>query len=179
MPYISKTLLEYIKENILPKDVEVCGYLLFASDGEVMIQESATGNAQEARPSCILPHRANHTWHSHFLRAKSYPSAEDILSVMKKRDNPKEQSLLELIFTRWGIWNITSINKGVFNVQKELVYLTERGDEIYRACNGGKTDFYDIKAIKIIISRITNHYSEYGLVITFTLWTEIQGSYLI
>lgn len=179
MSYISKTLLEYIKENILPKDVEVCGYLLFSDDGEVMIQESATGNIEDARPSCILPYKANYTWHSHFLRAKSYPSAEDILSVMKKRDNPRKQKLLELIFTRWGIWNISSIDKDVFDVKKELSYLTEKGHEIYRACAGAKTDFYDITVINAVIKDIMETYTRYGLIIIFTPWTNIEGAYYI
>lgn len=178
MPYIPKSLIEHIKRDILTMNVEVCGYLLFSDSGEVMIQTAASGSIEDARPSCILPHRANYTWHSHFIGAKSYPSAEDILSIMKKRKNISEQSLLELIFTRWGIWNITSLHKENFkDIPKELSYLTEKGDMIYRACNGAKTDFYDMGVIREVISRITNRYIKLGLAITFTPWTQIEDNY--
>jgi hypothetical protein len=105
--------------------------------------------------------------------AKSYPSAEDILSIMKKRDNPAEQGEMELIFTRWGIWQITSAEKDRFrDVPAQLAYLTERGNDIYRACNGAKTDFYNIEAIRAILDRTMNHYKRLGLVIKFSPWTD-------
>jgi hypothetical protein len=178
MPYIPKSVIDHIQQTILPMKVEMCGYILLSDSGEVMLQTAASGKIDDVRANCVLPHLANYTWHSHFIGAKSYPSAEDILSVMKKRSNKLEQSELELIFTRWGIWNITSLYKDVFqDIHRELEYLTEKGNIIYHACKGAKTDFYDITAINDVISRIMNHYDKLVLNITFTPWTEIQGDY--
>lgn len=173
MPYIPKSLLKYIRESILTLSIEVCGYLVFSQTGEVSIDQAASGNIEDARPHCTLPRRGKYTWHSHFLMAKSYPSAEDILSIMKKRDNPAEQGEMELIFTRWGIWQITSAEKDRFrDVPAQLAYLTERGNDIYRACNGAKTDFYNMEAIRAILDRTMNHYKRLGLVIKFSPWAD-------
>ena len=168
---IPDVVLLYVKKYILPLKIEVCGYILFSYNREAMIGEVARGDSKMERASCVRPYKANYAWHSHFLNAKSYPSAEDILSVMKKRETQKTQNIVEIIFTRWGIWEISSSEKTVFrNVNAELQYISGKGDDIYRACKGGKTDFYDMGAIKTFISKVENHYNIIGLRIWFTPW---------
>lgn len=178
--YIPEHEIDSIRSTILPLNHEVCGYLAVSESGEVTVQRAASGTPDDARPQCTLPRRGNYTWHSHFLGAKSYPSAEDILGVMKKRDNPAEQSLVELIFTRWGIWEITSMKKAKFSdVPEQLAYLTERGNDIYRSCMKGKTDYYDPVAITAILERTMNHYRALELRIRLTPWSSISDNYYI
>ena len=178
--YIPKHEIHRIKSSILPLNYEVCGYLVVSQSGEITPVQAAVGSPQDVRPHCTLPHNGNYTWHSHFLGAKSYPSPEDILKIMKKRDNPDEQKLVELIFTRWGIWEISSAGKQKFtDVPAELSYLTERVNDIYKWSNGGKTDQYDSKALTAILAQTMRHYNRLGLSIMLTPWSIIKDNYYI
>jgi hypothetical protein len=104
MAFISSLLLEHVKTHYLTLHYEVCGFVLPTSSGEVSIEIKGQGDPASSRPNCILPHYTNYIWHTHIYGSKSYPSAEDILKVMKKRKRDYQQIKAEIIFTPWGIW---------------------------------------------------------------------------
>lgn len=177
---IPKSTLDRIRSEILPLNRELCGYLRPLESGEVEVITAAEGKFESGRPTCTLPEKGNFVWHSHYLETRSYPSGEDMLSIMKKRDTLKHQDIVQLIFSRWGIWELRSDRKDKFaDVPAQLAYLTERGHDIYRACNGGKTDYYNLAAINAILARAMYHYQPLGLRIKFTPWTDILDNYLI
>ena len=82
--YFSLDILDYIRRKYMPMRVESCGFIHSTQYGAI-IQIMAEGNIKSPRPSCTLPYYTDYIWHTHINGSKSYPSAEDILKVLKKR----------------------------------------------------------------------------------------------
>lgn len=111
--YIAEQTLKDIQEELNGPD-EICGMLeihdLDVEGTKQMITQKNVfiGNSN----SCEVPKERGREsplffsdelkYHTHPMTSYSYPSFEDLFSVMKKRSDGR--SLHSFIFTKWGVW---------------------------------------------------------------------------
>ena len=110
---LSYSELEILKNFIQFRDFEVCGTLVYIK-GVVKPFIQAVGKSIDGRNACIIPNEDRYIFHTHASTMKGYPSPEDILKVVKKK-NPIKTSI---VLTMWGIWEISCIKK--VNITKDM-----------------------------------------------------------
>jgi hypothetical protein len=134
--YIAKETLEKIKKE-LEKDYEICGILemydLDLEGYEKMIIPSNTvyegkrpyDEYTDRQKSCEVPKEKGSPlffvheefkYHTHPETSYSYPSFEDLFSVMKKRSDGRR--LQSFIFTKWGVWTLFPTDEKIDNYNK-------------------------------------------------------------
>ena len=97
-------LSEY--QTMISDTMEYCGFFIH-EEPLCLIHDSNqlyTGTSvslMEKRLSCHLPRYRSIIWHTHPYISKGYPSAEDIVKVLKNAN-----ILTSIIFTIWGIWQL-------------------------------------------------------------------------
>jgi hypothetical protein len=170
--FLAKQLLEYIKINFLPKNVEVCGNLININNNAVLFNVVEGSFDEKGRPLCLIPKADLVNFHTHPLSSKSYPSAEDIISMMKMK---KQRIEKEVVFTKWGIWVISSRKKDNFTEDKKanaLLRLTQFGDSLYRKTEKGRIDSekLDLDNIKEFIYKNEREFHKFELKIEFHTW---------
>jgi hypothetical protein len=174
MAFISSLLLEHVKTHYLSLHYEVCGFVLPTSSGEVSLEIKGQGDPASSRPNCILPHYTNYIWHTHIYGSKSYPSAEDILKVMKKRKRDYQQTKAELIFTPWGIWENSCSVFGYFS-KSDIDVIEKISEELYRKTERGRIAVVDPLVVSSVMTKIMQVYP--GLRIDFTPWSDTLNGY--
>jgi hypothetical protein len=125
--YIAEQTLKEIQET-LNAPYEICGILeIHDLDEErtkqMIIQKNVfIGNSN----SCEVPKERGREsplffsdelkYHTHPMTSYSYPSFEDLFSVMKKRSDGR--SIRSFIFTKWGLWILFPKDKKMDNYKK-------------------------------------------------------------
>lgn len=127
--------------------------------------------------SCLLSGYSSYpfVWHSHSHISKGYPSTQDIIkTINKKNKNVKYQ----FIFTIWGIWQMSSydqktMNETEKNNTKELI--NSINNELYKITDSGRGNISKDYMEKIIlyINTLETELKKYGFIIYFTPWENI------
>ena len=112
-------------------DTEVCGNFFIDDWNEAQIDEQI-GTSQGERSVCRHNRYSQFIWHTHPQHGKYYPSAEDIIKIMK--NNHKIQR--SWIFTTHGYWTIEYTGDQI-NTNNESSYLYDMLlNEYPRVVNG-------------------------------------------
>ena len=157
--------IRYARE-LLSKHVEVCGNFseINGSGGKKYLQvvtnvlgtnkqnRTTVKNSKTIRHSCQHKVYSKYIWHTHPTVAKSYPSSEDIIKVVKSRTS-KEIINVSIIFTEWGIWVIRAVKKSQQLSQYLKAKLKEPGNIIYNITKSSK-NIAPLKHIKCYISNV-------------------------
>ena len=115
----------------MKKKVETCGYLRSAKDGyytAVVDGKNITGQGDRAACAWDEPYKKL-LWHTHPDGVIAYPSAEDILKVVKPR---RDISMIEksFIYTTWGVWELYATRKAEMS-EKDIGKLITKLDDKY------------------------------------------------
>lgn len=181
--YISSNDVLLVKELIMHKNVEVCGYLLSANEmknddklapfypreiNRLILYTDKIGNSN----SCQTSKYTKIIWHTHSNMSKGYPSANDIIIPLI------EDVETSIIFTKWGVWEIHSdkpykINKKEFSSKVQAAL-----DWIYKNTNNGRTDFLSSDQLDLMaktIKKLLDYLQSQGinLKISFSDWRQI------
>ena len=153
-------------QDLLQKNFEVCGnfkvingigdkkYLQIDTDKttDVSSKVSKTKN-KPFRHFCQHKVYSKHIWHTHPTVAKPYPSAEDILKIVKTRQN-RDHLHTSVIFTDWGIWVLCSVKKSQQMSRVLMAKLREPGNILHNITTDGIPVKKLMKHIKCYISSV-------------------------
>ena len=122
------------------KKVETCGYLRSTNDGyytAVVDGKNITGQGDRAACAWNEPYKKL-LWHTHPKGVIAYPSAEDILKVVKPR---RDISMIEksFIYTMWGVWELYATRKAEMSL-KDIEKLIRKLDNKYSKKMYNKTE---------------------------------------
>lgn len=95
-----KNLIDEMKTNI-DEQVEICANIEDNKMKHIQMGVLETDKNGKVRNMCKHLKYSHVIYHSHPKKAYSYPSAEDIIKVMKNG-----QIKISLISTKWGLWII-------------------------------------------------------------------------
>jgi hypothetical protein len=160
-------------QGMLSNDYEICGNL-FVKQNKCLTQEHiVVGKPNE----CTFSGLSWVIFHTHPLVAKSYPSIQDVIKVVKH-----DVIQYSIIFTEFGIWNISSGRKMSSKSDKEKVkqnlidkYTTSYLDhDIYKMDASKKLD---IDVINEYIERMKHLFKSFELHIQFDVWAD--GNYKV
>jgi hypothetical protein len=154
---LNKQLLNILKQ-LLNLDIETCGIIKIVN--EKVLLEIHTSEFDKDN-ECIHNYYAQHIFHTHVQHGKSYPSAQDIVKVLKN-----SKITTSLLATHWGIWEICSLKKHSFTTS-EQIYITQRIEKMLYPIHEYKK--YDDNVEKYI-QDIEKKYNEFNLRIKFTSW---------
>lgn len=186
MSYVSTQDLEFIRKLVFEKNVEVCGFLLTHREQEnlkkhkdrrfliphddrkmLMTFIDSIGIDLTDRGFCQHTRYTKYIWHTHSHNLLPYPSAEDIVNMLKWHINntKNDYPVSSVIFTLWGIWEIHSDKKYQLD-QKWLEYLhytvKQSIDKLYK----------NIENIELVIREISEKINKhiFNIQIWFTKW---------
>lgn len=158
-------------EAYMKKDVETCGYLRPSASGHykaVVRGEDSVGKGDRAACTYKPPYEEL-LWHTHPNGIKAYPSAEDVLKVLKKRSS-KHMIQKSFIYTMWGVWELYATKKTDIpkKHEKELVKTIDNkySRRMYNATKRGRATHLTEKmhlAIEEYIDYLENKFSDNGL----------------
>ena len=173
MLYFTLDVLNYIRRKYMPMNVESCGFIHPTSHGAV-IQIMGEGNVKSVRPNCNLPYYTDYIWHTHINGSKSYPSSEDILKAIKKR---KKILKGQLIFSEWGIWELSAtLFREFVNIDNEVKAIEKISETLYNQTERGRAKNVNPEALELYIKNLTKRYPH--LRIFFTPWSKITNIYV-
>ncbi len=159
-------------EDMLKLEYEICGVLKLDETGKIKeIDIQSIGGTDFF--ACQHTSYAKYIFHTHPHAAKSYPSAEDIVKVLKNRN-----IAISVIFSQWGIWTIHSKRKAETSEKqkKEQVdILNKLLAPLYFATNKGRATSVSAPLVHKLIRPVMERYSEFGLDIVLTPWSEADS----
>lgn len=177
--YIPIDDLRVLHDLVLDKTIEACGILELQSDNSLKLIIDNYGK-KNGRLNCLPKRYTKWIWHTHPLTSKSYPSWEDIATVMKRRLGKRKYPVYSLIFTHWGIWNLYC-PKGSNIEDKEKRYLSQVVDycvkPLYLA-TGGRRPLDSSRLPDEFSECINKKLSKVNTTfrISFTPWKEVSGT---
>lgn len=118
---LSKDTLNTIYEHVFDAGSELCSYLELKSGKElkIIVDTLTQGDIQNNRKTCKnIGKSSGFLYHSHPFSSRSYPSAEDIVKVLKY------DFKVSIIATRWGIYTIKNPIKEKIDEDEEDYYLS-------------------------------------------------------
>jgi len=149
LKYFSDSDLSDIKALLL-KNVEACG-IIYNSKGKFRLVLQSYGDEKSDRSNCKNTSYYKYIWHTHPCTLKAYPSAEDILKVIK---SPK--IFKSFIFTKWGVWILSSTDSTSLNKKKLINFIVPYLHRLYYKTNRGRGAYTKVIGcyISIIFGRI-------------------------
>jgi len=181
MTYISYDDLEVVFE-LLEKEVEMCGFLLETQSNALQLYVDNIGEFKNGIGLCQHSEYTKYIWHTHPYTTKPYPSAEDVIKVLKYRQSgyPEES----LIFSSWGVWELCASSKiklddvwlqYLLNITKEafgsIYHITEKGS---KPLNSRSLEF--IQNVIDGLQYNINRRHDFGFQMSFTPWKQIQSN---
>jgi hypothetical protein len=121
---------------VVDYSVEICANI--STDNDFVLTDVVSGKDEQytqnsvvkTRQTCTLSRYSHYIFHSHPLQSRAYPSAEDILKVLKNR----HIIIQSYISTSWGVWIIsnTSTSNGYSDASRHswLELLTKKTSDI-------------------------------------------------
>jgi hypothetical protein len=131
-----RNIVKKIKEITIDNniDYEKCGTISKTNEGYILNLHEAPTNTNELRYHCNFEYYEPIIWHSHPTIAKFYPSLEDIIKSIKKKN---AQIRYSYIFTKFGFWTMYTINH--INVNDELMHEIEQNlNKLYFSTERGR-----------------------------------------
>jgi hypothetical protein len=176
MKYIDSVDIEKVRQFLIIEE-EKCGYLV--SNGEnrlVLTDNGLSGN--DGRHLCnYMPPYQKYIWHTHPNITQSYPSTEDILKII----TPRTKNVVNnsIIFTRWGLWELSSKFKSLDKISKSvksnldkayggLYHITEKGRGILKSSA--------LPLVQSYIIQIMYSLQDWGYQMSFTDWDSLVGT---
>jgi len=162
---ITQKQLEISKKLVYETDVEVCGPI-YCDGTECRFSLVYFGEKIDGRQRCVQEVNDLMNYHTHPIGQKSYPSSEDIIVLLafkKKTANP----VIEIIFTAWGVWQLTAIRKKEMSKETRVSLAKEMDAKVlqhfYNASERGRAVNIDINLIKTFISKIKSFVDTYDI----------------
>jgi hypothetical protein len=162
-------------------DTEFCG--IFEKRGDCLVMDKssvAVGyKTEDGRNACRHKKNDSLIWHTHPYSAHSYPSHEDIFKVLKYREKPEKYVRKSIIFTRWGVWQISFDGYRKLDWEKEKEKVKELEKIIYENTEEGKVNSlndHQLKYIRIYQYKLEDKYI--GLNIEFDRWKDLYNEVL-
>jgi hypothetical protein len=163
MRYLLPQQLMGLKDTVDKLDVEVCGVLTKRGDVNLEILIQNRGQNLENRNMCTHSKYSEIIFHTHNYSAKSYPSKEDVIKVVKH-----DLIQTSIVFTRWGIWSLSCARK-IRHPDEELTELVGRDiDKFYFATKNGRE--YNREAVRSLVDAFVFKFSNIGLEMRFEEW---------
>lgn len=184
-PYISYKGLATVQELILGKNVEACGHLLEQKSNELTVYISVYGKQIAGRGTCQHLKYTKYIFHTHPSGLIAYPSAEDVVNILKTG-----APFTSVIFTNWGIWEISSAEKMPLdrNWRNYLhTVISQAANGLYHVTDKGlvmnnKREGFIVDYIRNVLSIVNgNEHLHLTLGMSFTPWRAIKrgrGYYL-
>jgi hypothetical protein len=155
----------------LRRKVETCGYLRPVGNGKYKAVEEGKGVVGDGnRVACTFkPPYEELLWHTHPIGVKAYPSAEDVMKVLKKRSN-KRMIQRSFIYTAWGVWELYAAKKMDIPREDEKRLVEKINNKysrpMYQATQRGRASHLTAKmhqAINRYIADVEHKFSNNGL----------------
>lgn len=164
----------------LDSPYEICCNLLEEKDNSLSVQKAfcTEGPRDGSRGSCRYTRYTKYVLHTHPTIHRAYPSAEDIIKVIKNKE-----ILYSFIVTTWGIWTLYSKSKKSPHEDERKEWtksLTKRIDKYDKVEPKGtrKSDISWTPAKQQLIRDISHEIEEkfklFGLRIQFKSWEQIH-----
>lgn len=159
---LNKQIIEIFKQ-LLNLSIETCGLLKLTDKGEPIIEIHLSKFNDKNR--CVHTYYKEHIFHTHIHKNESFPSAHDVVKVMK---NTTIQS--SLIATHWGIWEITCRKKYNFSPDEQN-HITKRIEKMLSPLHEYKN--YN-QHVQKYIDDIQTKYNEFELCISLHTWNQLK-----
>jgi hypothetical protein len=188
--YISKSDIQTIKNVILDKESEACGYLLIEEEkGKDKEKLILFLESYGEKNTCTHKEYTQYIWHTHPKSENGYPSYQDVVDMLRfhKINYKYNYPICSIIFTTWGIWEINSREK--FDLGTEWrVYLNDivekQGHDLFfkdkegKRTNGIKEYIRNIEDT-INKNKFLNIKNKELIKITFAEWPKGDGNYCL
>jgi len=187
MRRLKERTLKEIRSKLRQRS-EICGIVVPSSSDKDILELKSLDNGpyihDGERGSC----RSTNIWinyHTHPLVVWPWPSTEDVFKVLADRGtNPELWG--SLIFTEWGIWEISShrkISRRKLD-EKEEWWTTNASDELFYALkldeNPKVPPLSTVhKPLQSYVDLWGEAFGDLGFLITLTSWDDIQGDYYL
>ena len=178
MSKIPRRVIKWLLK-MLSEDHEVC-LNLTAEEGsdDLMPHGIQYGLADPlaSRKSCSYKYYSDYILHTHPFSSYAYPSAEDILKVLKNKEIKNS-----LIVTSWGIWCLCSrAHSKSINVERARADINRIIRAYSRLAAKGE-EYPDINLQKLseISEKVEQLFRAFGLQIHFTSWDSQKGDYYV
>lgn len=158
---INKQITEIFK-LLLNLPIETCGIIKFDNDVPVLEIHVSKHNTKN---NCVHKYYGHHIFHTHIHKDESFPSAHDIVKVMKN-----SSIKTSLISTHWGIWEIISEKKYNFTCD-EQAHITKTIEKMLAPLHDYKK--YNLHVEKYI-QDVETKYNEFKLHINFQSWNHLD-----
>jgi hypothetical protein len=131
--------LKNIKNNTIDIDLdyELCGTIELVNNVYNVILHEVPIIESSSRKMCNYEKYDRIIWHTHPNTSKFYPSIEDIEKIIKLKNSIIQKSY---IITKFGIWELTSINhininnsmrNSIQNILDNLYFNTQKGRQYF------------------------------------------------
>lgn len=118
---MEKEFVDKLRNLVTTSQIEHCGNLVNYESSYYLIDDILDGTEH----SCDFKEKKDEFFHTHPISVKSYPSYEDIQSVVKNRK-------MSIIATFWGIWFIyKNDGQAVCDDIQDIVYMFNSTYETY------------------------------------------------
>lgn len=192
MPYISFEDLVMIKRLIIDKDMESCGFLFENKENDELSiflesygSEIKKPDGKVLRGLCTWSKYTKYMWHTHSSNLIAYPSPEDLLYVIK--DRGFEDPLVSIVFTKWGIWEMSNYGKKYKLTSEWIEYIKKKIDKIFKNLylttekgRGELIDEIQISYVQSIVDAVNYEINnlrfmkEQTFQLSFTPWQNIE-----
>ena len=119
---------------------EFCGNIAESGGKSYFLNTTAGAKDESGRAMCSHPH-AQINYHTHPETSKAYPSSEDIVKMITYKAGAVNSSI-EVIFTKWGIWQITSLKRIISSSKDRTAMKVSLDKEVlhlfYAQSDGGR-----------------------------------------
>ena len=168
---LNKNLLEIIK-SFLNFNFEICGCIKEAHGGRIIFEVHSQDETKIGSDKLMCEHLSysRHIFHTHPNISKCYPSAKDIIKVMKN-----SMIMSSIIFCKWGVWEIYSNKKYSFSLSEKQIEndkINKLLVELYEMTGKGRANEVDYKKINKCVKKIEDKYKSFGLEINLTQWED-------
>jgi hypothetical protein len=168
--YVCTGTINYLYKSLqLP--YELCGNLFQTERSCLEPAHITKGSTNQGRGTCTHKGYTPYIFHTHPRTSMSFPSREDIGKVLKR-----ETIKYSLIFTEWGIWNLSASNHNTDETVMQSLYQTieeQRMENDMYYISKHPTKYNQQRQDEMIqkyIQTMMSFLESFGFTMTFTRW---------
>jgi hypothetical protein len=175
MKYIDCFDIEKVRQLLITEE-EKCGYLVPYGQYLLVLTENGISGNDGRRLCNYIPPYQKYIWHTHPNTSQSYPSTEDIIKII----TPRTENVVmnSIIFTRWGIWELSSKLKSTDKISKSVKSNLDKAyGALYHITDKGR-GILNRSALPIVhsyILQIMYSLQDWGYEMSFTDWDSLTG----